>query len=102
MIDCTGDGDIAARAGAPFMSPAATGDRMPMSLMYRLGGVPASVEGAFGGIRIGDRVVKWGPGFGGDGLDVENLTRAEVETRLKLWDDSSGRCARSPAWNRSI
>jgi hypothetical protein len=56
-----------------------------MSLMYRIGGVP-STEGAFGGIRIRDRVVRWGPGFGGDGLDVENLTRAEVETRVKLWE----------------
>jgi hypothetical protein len=86
VIDCTGDGDVAAGAGAPFLGPAEVGDRMPMSLMYRLGGLPPSVEGAFGGIRIGDRVVKWGPGFGGDGLDAENLTRAEVETRLKLWD----------------
>jgi hypothetical protein len=86
IIDATGDGDIAARAGAPFMSPASQGDRMGMSLMYRLGGLPSSVEGNYGGIRIGDRVVKWGPGFGGDGLDVENLTRAEVETRLKLWE----------------
>jgi hypothetical protein len=85
VIDATGDGDIAAGAGAPFMSPAEKGDRMGMSLMYRLGGLPASVEGPYGGIRIDDRVVKWGPGFGGDGLDVENLTRAEVETRLKLW-----------------
>jgi hypothetical protein len=34
VIDCTGDGDLAAAAGAPFMSPAATGDRMGMSLMY--------------------------------------------------------------------
>jgi len=88
VIDCTGDGDVAARAGAPFMSPAeeGTGDRMSMSLMYRLGGLPASIKGPYGGIRIGDRVVKWGPRFGGDGLDVENLTRAEVETRLQLWD----------------
>ena len=85
VIDCTGDGDVAASAGAPFTGPAAKGDRMNMSLMYRLGGVPSSVE--LGGIRIGDRVVKWGPGFGGDALDVENLTQAEVETRLKLWAD---------------
>jgi len=63
-----------------------TGDRMSMSLMYRLGGLPASIKGPYGGIRIGDRVVKWGPRFGGDGLDVENLTRAEAETRLQLWD----------------
>lgn len=86
VIDATGDGDLAAAAGAPFMKPAEKGDRMGMSLMYRLGGLPASVEGAYGGIRIGNRAVKWGPGFGGDGLDVENLTRAETETRTKLWE----------------
>jgi hypothetical protein len=86
VIDATGDGDIAARAGAPFMGPAEKGDRMDMSLMYRLGGVPASIKDSFGGIRIGDRVVRWGPGFGGDGLDVENLTRAEAEGRIKLWE----------------
>ncbi len=87
VIDCTGDGDIAALAGAPFMRPAATGDRMPMTLMYRLGGLPESIKGPYGGIRIGDRVVKWGAKVDADALDVENLTRAEVETRLKLWDD---------------
>jgi hypothetical protein len=86
VIDATGDGDIAARAGAPFMSPNRNGDHMGMSLMYRLGGLPSGIEGAYGGIRIGDRVVKWGPGFDGDGLDVESLTKAEVETRLKLFE----------------
>ncbi len=86
VVDCTGDGDIAARAGAPFSGPSKTGDRMAMSLMYRVGGVPGTLPGPFDGIRIGDRVVRWGPGFDGDGLDAEVLTRAEVETRLKLWD----------------
>ena len=85
VIDATGDGDVAARAGAPFMSPAENGDRMGMSLMYQLGGISAAAGDAQGGIRIGDRVVRWGPGLGGDGLDVDNLTRAEVETRLQLW-----------------
>jgi hypothetical protein len=89
VIDATGDGDIAARAGAPFMEPLeyGTGNRMGMSLMYRLGGLPSTVEGDYGGIRIGDRVVKWGPWFAGDGLDVRSLTQAEVQTRLELWDD---------------
>jgi len=88
VIDATGDGDIAARAGAPFMAPVkyGEGDRMAMTLMYRLGGVPSDVKGPYGGIRIGDRVVRWGPGFNGDGLDVEDLTEAEIETRLGLWD----------------
>jgi len=87
VVDATGDGDVAAQAGAPFMNPAEKGDRMGMSLMYRLGGLPPTIEGSYGGIRIGDRVVKWGPSFGGDGLNVENLTRAEVGTRLNLWDE---------------
>lgn len=86
VIDCTGDGDVAAGAGAEFMSPAEKGDRMWMSQMYRLGGLPSSIKGAFGGIRIGDRVVRWGPSFRGDALKVGDLTRAEVETRLRLWD----------------
>jgi hypothetical protein len=87
VIDCTGDGDVAVAAGAPFMGRAATGDRMAMSLMYGLGGVPPTIAGAFGGIRIGDHVVRWGPRLDGDGADVETLTRVEVESRLKLWDD---------------
>lgn len=87
VVDCTGDGDVAAGAGAPFMTPAKGGyTGLRMSLMYRLGGVSSAVPGAFNGIRIGDRVVRWGPSFSGDGLDVENLTRAEIETRLQLWD----------------
>jgi len=82
VVDATGDGDVAARAGAPFMGPAEKGDRMGMSLMYRIGGAPASMDG----MRIGDKLVLWGPGFDGDGVDVDVLTRAEIETRLKLWD----------------
>ena len=87
VIDCTGDGDLAAAAGAPFMSPAAAGDRMSMSLMYALGGVPSTIQGPFGGMRKGDHVVRWGPRVGGDGTDVETLTKAEIDARLKLWDD---------------
>jgi len=87
VIDCTGDGDVAAAAGAPFMSPAATGDRMGMSLMYALGGVPSTIEGPFGGMRKGDHVVRWGPRVPGDGTDVDILTRAEIDARLRLWDD---------------
>jgi hypothetical protein len=86
VIDATGDGDVAARAGVPFMGPADQGDRMEMSLMYQLDGVPEGSKEAKKGIRLGDRMVCWGPRHGGDGLDVENLTRAEIATRLQLWE----------------
>jgi hypothetical protein len=85
VVDATGDGDIAARAGASVVkSPARKSDLLRMTLMYRLGGVPVGSDK--GAICIGERAVKWGPGFQGDGTDVETLTKAEVETRLKLWD----------------
>jgi hypothetical protein len=86
VIDCTGDGDVAFGAGAPFANRSETGDHMDMSLMYRLAGVPPAADASSDdGIRVGDRLVKWGPRATGDPLDVEALTRAEVETRLKLW-----------------
>jgi hypothetical protein len=86
VIDCTGDGDVAFGAGAPFANRSETGDHMDMSLMYRLGGVPPAPDPrSDDGIRVGDRLVKWGPRSTGDPSDVETLTRAEVETRLKLW-----------------
>lgn len=88
VVDCTGDGDVAAGAGAPFMGPDESGktDRMQMTLMYRLGGLPSSVQGPFEGIRIKDRVTRWGPTANGNALDVNVLTKAEIDTRLKLWD----------------
>ncbi len=86
VIDCTGDGDIAALAGAQFMGPAATGDRMPMSLMYRVGGVPAASRALSKASASATGSCDGAPAPSGDGVDVENLTRAEVETRLKLWD----------------
>jgi hypothetical protein len=87
VIDCTGDGDVAAAFGAPFMSPATSGDRMAMTLMYRLGGSPSTVKGSFDGVRKGDQVVRWGPAVDGDGLNVETLTEAEVHARLEIWDE---------------
>lgn len=40
IVDCTGDGDVAARAGAPFdLGDAETGLCQPMTLMFTIGGV---------------------------------------------------------------
>ncbi len=87
VVDCTGDGDLAAEAGAPFMSPAASGDHMPMTLMYRIGGLPATVKDSFDGVRKGDQVVRWGPAIDGDGVNVETLTEAEIRARLDIWNE---------------
>ncbi len=40
VIDCTGDGDVAARAGAPFeVGRQGDGATQPMTLMFQIGGV---------------------------------------------------------------
>ncbi len=39
VIDCTGDGDIAARSGAPFEIGGPEGACQPMTMMFKIGGV---------------------------------------------------------------
>ena len=41
VVDCTGDGDIAARAGAPFEIGGPEGACQPMTMMFKIGGVKA-------------------------------------------------------------
>lgn len=40
VIDCTGDGDIAARSGAPFeIGRESDGVFQPMTMMFKIGGL---------------------------------------------------------------
>lgn len=39
FIDCSGDGDLAVRAGAPYEMSDASGDLQPLSLMFRMSNV---------------------------------------------------------------
>jgi len=86
-VDATGDGDLAARAGARFERVARTGERMmPMTLMYRVTGIPepASDERR---LWINGLTTRWGPGVAEvDGSDAADLTAAEVRARRALRD----------------
>jgi len=90
IVDATGDGDVAARAGAPFWKPARTGQHMMgMSLMYRVANVyPERFEGGkYAGIVVENTMTGWGPGAGHrDGTDARDLTEAEIEVREKIFD----------------
>ncbi len=85
IVDATGDGDMAAAAGAPFVKAEKTGGRMMgMSLMYRLANVHPEKITRSQGIVIKNTIVKWGAGISGrDGVDFEDLTQAEIEAREK-------------------
>ena len=90
VVDATGDGDVAARAGAPFFQPKKTGDNMMgMSLMYRVAGVQPDrfPGGSYAGVVVGNTMTGWGPGVSDrDGVDAADLTEAEVEARLRIFD----------------
>jgi len=90
IIDATGDGDVAARAGAPFSRPPKSDSHaMGMGLMYRVAGVRPEhfADGRYVGVVVGNTMTGWGPGVGGlDGTDAIELTEAEIQTRTKILD----------------
>jgi hypothetical protein len=87
FVDATGDGDLAARAGARCEKADKVGQRMmAMSLMYRLAGIPAPGPGARR-LWINGLATQWGPGADGvDGTDAADLTAAEIKVRRELAD----------------
>jgi hypothetical protein len=97
VVDASGDGDVAARAGAPFWQTVKDeAPRLNDSLMYRL---------EFGARRppepfacdFGSHAVVWGPGVEPiDGTSAEELSRAEIDARLRLYQDFAGKQAQHP------
>jgi len=88
VVDATGDGDVAARAGAPYWhTKDARKHALSNSLMYRIqlkhGHSPVK-----GIMDFGSDVVVWGPsGPVIDGTDANALSRVEVEARMKVFAD---------------
>ena len=97
VVDASGDGDVAARAGAPFWQTVKDeAPRLNDALMYRI---------AFGAQRpaapfacdFGTNAVVWGPGAPPiDGTDAEQLSRAEVDARLRVYEDFARKQAQHP------
>lgn len=84
-VDATGDGDLAARAGARYEKVEKTGQRMMgMTLMYRVTGIPQPDENERR-LWVNGLTTRWGPGVSGvDGSDAGDLTAAEIKTRRAL------------------
>lgn len=88
VIDATGDGDVAARAGAPFWQvKGSEASRLNDTLMYRIGFGANRPEGVFA-CDFDDQAVVWGPGVGPlNGVNGEDLSRGEIEARLQVYSD---------------
>lgn len=87
VIDATGDGDVAARAGAPFWQ--IKGDeahRLGDNLMYKITGFDPDTD--LHGCLFGDSMVLWGPSCGlHNGADARELSAMEIQTRRAVYDD---------------
>jgi hypothetical protein len=96
-IDASGDGDIAARAGVPFWQTAKDeAPRLNDSLMYHIEFGEARPEAPFA-CDFGSNAVVWGPGVGPlNGVDADELSRGEVEARLRIYDDFAAKQAQHP------
>jgi hypothetical protein len=97
VVDASGDGDVAARAGAPFwQTEKDEAPRLNDALMYRI---------EFGKDRpsephacdFGTNAVVWGPGVPPiNGVDAEQLSQAEIDARLRVYDDFAAKQAQHP------
>jgi hypothetical protein len=88
VVDASGDADVAARAGAPFWQ--VQGDEAPRlndELMYRIefgARRPAGTHAC----DFGRNAVVWGPAVGPiNGVNADELSRAEIEARLRVYED---------------
>ena len=93
-VDASGDADVAARSGVPFWQTSRSeASRLNDQLMYRIqfgAQRPANTYGC----DFGANAVVWGPGVGPlNGADGNELARAEVEARLRVYEDLANRQA---------
>ncbi len=83
VVDASGDGDVAARAGAPFWQADPDDKALKDNIMYKISGID---DAKFGNCRYGDSSVVWGPGGVWGQNDAWEISRAEVKTRLQVFE----------------
>ncbi len=98
IVDASGDADVAARAGVPFWQTVKDqAPRLNDTLMYRVGFGSSRPKEPFA-CDFGTHAIVWGPGVTApiSGVDADQLSRAEIETRLAVYDDFAAKQAKTP------
>jgi len=86
IVDASGDADVAYRAGVPFWQADLEKDKhLPNCLMYKVILDPQKAEIA-GGPRVGNTLLLWGPTSDSNGTNADELTKAEIDTRLAVFE----------------
>ncbi len=97
VVDASGDADVAARAGAPFWQLARDDPhKFSDQLMYRIQFGPSRPKGLHA-CDFGVAAVVWGPTVKNRvGTDADDLSQAEIEARLAVYDDFAAVQAEHP------
>jgi len=96
IVDASGDGDVAFRAGVPFwQTKKDENKRLNDCLMYKISGYDKST--AARGCFINDTMVVWGPSPGPcNAADGDELTAEEIKVRLAVYDDLAQKIEEHP------
>ena len=97
VVDASGDADVSYRAGVPFWQTYKDeAPRMIDTLMYRIEFGASRPAGTFA-CDFGRNAVVWGPSTGPiNGADADELSRAEIEMRLKVFEDFAEKQSHTP------
>jgi len=96
IIDASGDGDVAIRAGAAYWQTVHDeAPRLIDILIYKVAGLPN--EHHVHGAGVYSAPCLWGPKAGPiNAVDARELTDAEIRTRLAVYEDLKARKAHDP------
>jgi hypothetical protein len=86
IIDASGDATVSYKAGVPYWKADLMNDKhLPNCLMYKVSADPKYSD-QLGGPRTKNTLLLWGPTSDTDGVNADDLTKGEIETRLKVFE----------------
>jgi len=97
VVDASGDGDVATRAGAPFWQTVKDeAPRLNDTLMYRIEYGASRPREPFA-CDFGTNSVVWGPKVGPlNGVAADELSQGEIEARLHVYQDFAEKQVQHP------
>ena len=97
IVDASGDGDVAARAGAPFWQVREDeAPRLNDGIMYRIQFGASRPAGNYA-CDFGSNAVVWGPAPGVlNGINADELSQGEIRARLAIYDDFAAKQKEHP------
>jgi len=100
IIDASGDGDVAFRAGVPFWQiKHDEAARLNDNLMYKIAGYPTDHSSPIPGCECNANrtTVLWGPSVEAvNSTDADELTNAEIAARLAVYEDFEKKKVENP------